>query len=225
MLFRQFLHQKTNKTHRNSTKLHEHETKNRFSATIYISLEVGLGFWKQASTARQSDAQNATEAAKICVADKNQGVVHGKKKHLTHRNTSIDDRFHINFYARFSYIKKRTVSHGLFMAMPWQKPHLGHSAIRKINATWLHSGRQQNEFIARSIQINVFFFPTTKKIKTVKRMRKVITPRQIFVSIKSMKFLFFGWDDVLCHMLRSCLLYGNSDKRLVASLGGVPRWY
>ena len=105
-------------------------------------------------------------------------------------NTSIDDRFHIKFYAKISYIKKRTVSHGLFMAMPWQKPHLGHSAIRKINATWLHSGRQQNEFIARSIQINVFFFPATKKIKTVKAMRKVITPRQVSVSIKSMKFLF-----------------------------------
>ena len=95
---------------------------------------------------------------------------------------------HLNFYTKFSYIKKGTVSHGLFMAMPWQKPHLGHSAIRKINATWLHSGRQQNEFIARPIQINVFFFPATKKIKTVKAMRKVITSRQVFVSIKSMIF-------------------------------------
>lgn len=204
MFFRQFPHQKNNKTHRNSTKQHEHETKNRSSATIYISLEAGLGYWKQASKARQSNAGDATKAAKICVADKNHGVVHGQKK--TRHTWEHKHRWQIPYQVlRKNFIhKKRTVSHGLFMAMPWQKPHLGHSAIREINATWLHSGRQQNEFIARPIQINVFFFPATKKIKTVKAMRKVITSRQVFVSIKSM--IFFGertsfakcWGHVFC---------------------------
>lgn len=204
MLFRQFPHQKTNKTHRNIKKQHEHETKDRFSAIIHISLEVGLGFWKQASTARQSDAGDSTEAAKISVADKNHGVVHGKKKHVTHRKHKHRWQIPYQFLHQIFIRKKRTVSYGLFMAMPWQKPHLGHSAIRKINATWLHSGRQQNEFIARSIQISVFLFPQLRKSKQLKQCGKSSPPDKFLC--QSNQWFFFGertsfakcWGHVFC---------------------------
>ena len=147
MLFRQFPHQKDNKTHRNSKKQHEHEIKNRSSATIYLwRLVMG-----SENKAPQQDCQMQGTPPRLPTYASLTKIrsCPWQEERMTHSNTSIDDRFHINFYTRFSYIKKRTVSHGLFMAMPWQKPQLGHSAIREINATWLHSGRQQKRIYSQ----------------------------------------------------------------------------